>query len=1014
MPEVSPRLFLDFETRSEKDLKIHGLDNYARHPSTSILMLAYAVDNEEVQLWEPHLGPMPAVLRTYLATPRITKVAWNVPFEQNILRHKCDLDIPFNQWIDPQVCARMLSMPGKLEVVGNVLNLPQDLAKDKKGKELKNLFCGPVKLGGEETLFGITETWYHDWITKPKDWAEFCDYCRQDLVSLREITKRLEKFPLPAIEVQGWLLDQKINERGLPVDMDLVRGTTLVAAEEKVRLRVELKALTQVQNPNSNPQILAWVQARGYPFSSLAAPLVKRALAGEGSMKPEAHRALTLRKQTAKTSDSKLDTLAEVVGSDGRLRHQYVYMGAGKTGRWASYHVQLANLPRPTKEVEKNLALALELLKANDRVGLLLEFPNVLEVVSSCLRSMFRAGPGKELLIADLGAIENRMIGWLAKCDSILRVFREGRDPYLDFAALIHNMPYFEIEKKYKSGDPKVKEMRQQAKPAVLGCFAADTPVLTKRGWVPITNITDKDQVFDGENWVQHDGVVYRGYKYTLAFHGIGITPDHLISIGRTWRTAWAVSQNTLYESQAFSSASGLLSGMNICPPDYTTFAGAQAARNLERSTRRISNEAKLSPAFLAQIIKFGQAVVRFISHFPKLGKCSTGGQTGTMQSCLDAVVVNRVGTFATEGVESNADLQTSTNSSGISAPLKDAASPNYNWIASTTTGTMKKGTFDSLLLKSIIATKKLFDSFTGTVKNYLRLNFGRPVVRDIGTREPWDERLGKESPRPRSSPSKKVVAVPTYDILNSGPNHRFVISTDKGPLIVHNCGYRLSGGEEVPNDDGDIIKTGLWGYAAGMGIVMTQADAHKAVEIFRDKYREIVHYWYALEDASFQAIRTGQPQRYGYVKGHQISVPEFRMFGEKLLRITLPSGRGLHYIRPQIELRPFRDSEKETLTYEGVDAKTKQWTRLQTHGGKLLENLSQAVSRDILLNGLLNADARGFDLIGHVHDEIIAEHEIGTKPGLEELIECMTESPAWALDLPLGADGFRSDVYRK
>lgn len=691
-----PRLFLDFETRSELDLKIHGLDNYARHPSTQVLMLAYAVDEGEVHLWEPHMGPMPRGLTTSLESHMITKVAWNVPFEHNIFKHVLKTDLPFWQWIDPQVRARMLSMPGKLDVVCKVLGLPEDLAKDAEGKRLKKIFCGPAELGGKETLFGITETWYHDWHTKPREWEEFEKYCRQDLVSLREIAKRLEKFALPEIEVQGWLLDQKINERGLPVDMDLVRGTTSVAANEKVRLKAELKILTGLENPNSTPQMLAWLQARGYPFSSLKKPLVKRALEGEGSLSPEGRRALILRGQTAKTSDSKLETLADVIGSDGRLRHQYVFMGAGKTGRWASYHVQLSNLPRPTKEVEKNLELALELLKADDRVGLLMEFPNVLEVVSSCIRSTFKAGKGRELLIADLGAIENRMIGWLAECDSILSVFRENRDPYLDFAALIHNKPYAELEAAYKKGDPKIKEMRQQAKPAVLG------------------------------------------------------------------------------------------------------------------------------------------------------------------------------------------------------------------------------------------------------------------------------------------------------------------------------CGYRLSGGEEVLNEDGDKIKTGLWGYAAGMGITMIQADAHRAVEIFRDRYKDIVNYWYALEDAAKRALQTGQPQRFGYVKGHEVNVPEFRTFGDKLLRITLPSGRGLHYIRPQMEMLPFRDSEKETLTYEGVDAKTKQWTRLKTHGGKLLENLSQAVSRDILLNGLLNADKMGFDLIGHVHDEIIAEHEIGTKPGLEELIACMTESPVWALDLPLGADGFASQVYRK
>jgi len=682
------RLYLDFETRSEIDLKICGLDNYVRHPSTKILMLAYALDDGPVLMWEPHLGPMPADLISMLEDITITKVAWYVPFEFNMFRYVRKMNIPLWMWDDPVNRARMLSMPGHLKDACEILNLPPELAKDPEGKRLIKLFSIPAKRLKDDTLFGTTGAIFEDWMTAPEDWEAFKQYCIRDVIAERTIDLLLAKFPLPEAEYNAWILDQQINERGLPVDMDLVRGTTNVAEAEKERLREELQNLTGLENSNSVQQLLAWAQQEGYPFASLAKHLVKRALAGEGSMTPAAHRALTLRGQTAKTSDTKLDRIAEAVSYDGRLRNQYVFLGAAKTGRWASYHVQLANLPRPTKEVEKNLNRAIELLRAESQVDLALEFPNTLEVVSSCIRSMFKAPRGSRFVIADLNAIENRMIGWLSGCAAILNVFYHNRDPYLDFAALLFGRNYDEIFKLYKEGDPKIKEMRQQVKPAVLG------------------------------------------------------------------------------------------------------------------------------------------------------------------------------------------------------------------------------------------------------------------------------------------------------------------------------CGYRLSGGEEVENPNGDLIKTGLWGYAAQMHIEITQKFAINAVKLWREQYKEVVSFWYALEEAAKVAVFSKEPQRVGFV--------EFVCKSDKLLGIRLPSGRSLHYIRPRYEMIDFKGNDKETLTYEGIDSETKQWTRLKTHGGKLLENLSQAVSRDILLHGMLLAAKAGFQIVGHVHDEIISEVAWDAPQNLEHLIQCMETPPDWAPGLPLGADGFESEIYKK
>jgi DNA polymerase len=221
----------------------------------------------------------------------------------------------------------------------------------------------------------------------------------------------------------------------------------------------------------------------------------------------------------------------------------------------------------------------------------------------------------------------------------------------------------------------------------------------------------------------------------------------------------------------------------------------------------------------------------------------------------------------------------------------------------------------------------------------------------------------------------------------------------------VLGCGYRLGGGEEIIDENQDKVKTGLLGYAASMGVTLTKKEAERCVVIFREKFPEVAKMWYALEEAAFYCLRTGEPQQVGHLL--------FEVFGRKLLRMTLPSGRALHYIHPTIELIPFRDYEKETLHYEGL-SKKKQWTKLPTHGGRLIENACQAVARDILLHGMMEADKEGYTIVAHVHDEIIAEARLDSTLTLDGLINCMSRQPSWAPDLPLGAAGFESEYYKK
>lgn len=328
------RLYFDFETRSILNPDEDGLDRYVNHPSTVPLMCAYAYDDGPVSLWETHKGPVPDDLREGLEDPFVTKVAWNARFEREIARLKLGLEIPWNEFLDVKVWAAYMSVARSLGESSEIFGLPQDQAKMKEGKQLIQLFSMPATMGGEDTLFGVSEPSFHDWNTRPAEWHTFGEYCKRDTEAERAILKKLEKFPLPAREQRGWVLDQIINMRGMPVDMELVNGATAVAETTKKIMRDKFTALTGIENPKSQPQCMKWLTERGYPFSGLAKGFVERVLNGEGNCSEDVKEALRLRKPIAMTSDSKLDRIRQVVSPDGRVRHLFKFLGSPRAGRW--------------------------------------------------------------------------------------------------------------------------------------------------------------------------------------------------------------------------------------------------------------------------------------------------------------------------------------------------------------------------------------------------------------------------------------------------------------------------------------------------------------------------------------------------------------------------------------------------------------------------------------------------------------------------------------------------------
>ena len=480
-------LRMDYETRGTAELRGKnsvGLYNYVHHKDTLPLMLAYKLPgNKEVDLYriDRDKGLLPKDLTEAMKeaadpTSNLFATAFNSPFERWFTKVHFQIDLPASKWIDSQVSARYLSLPADLESVCEILDLPANLRKDKRGEALIDLFSLPKKRKKKEG----GDTYFNDWLSHPAEWEEFCVYCIQDVRSEEEISRRMEilgALPLPEFERKLWMFDQKVNDRGVLVDVDFVTKALELAERSKQESLDEQNKTTGLENANSTSQLLPWAQERGYPFGTLRKDTISSVLKDpEVKLSEECRIVLTKRLEAGSTSYTKLASILRNVSSDGRLRGQFVFMGASRTGRFSGNAVQLQNLARPTAEFENidTLTEAREMIRQMKYDEIKTRFGSVLTVVKSCLRSAFIAPENHVLNVADLASIETRVIGWLAQSPGLQEVFAKGRDAYLDMAVNFTGMSYEQLDAHIHSDNPTLKATakrhRQVAKPAILGC----------------------------------------------------------------------------------------------------------------------------------------------------------------------------------------------------------------------------------------------------------------------------------------------------------------------------------------------------------------------------------------------------------------------------------------------------------------------------------------------------------------------------------------------------------------
>ena len=954
------QISVDLETFSSVDLAKSGIYRYCEAPDFEILLFGYSVDGGAVQVVDFTAGEqLPPEVLTALIDDTVFKWAFNAQFERICLSKW--LGLPVGQYLDPKswrctmVWSAYMGLPLSLEGAGAVLGLERQ--KLTEGKDLIRYFCQPCKPtsanGGR--IRNLPEH-------APYKWERFKAYNRRDVEAEMAIQAKLAKFPVPEVVWEEYCLDQRINDRGVALDMDFVRKAIRFDEHSRSELMRLMQELTELENPNSVMQMKNWLSSQGLETDTLGKKAVD-ALLKEAP--PELKEVLRLRQQLAKSSVRKYTAMENVVCVDGRARGMFRFYGANRTGRWAGRLIQLHNL---VQTHISDLAEARSLVRCGNLAALEMLYPSIPEVLSELIRTAFVPKAECKFIVADFASIERVVLAWLAGEKWVLEAYGARKDLYIATASKMFRVPAEQINKK--------SPLRQKGKVADLACIAEGQLVLTDKGLVPIEDVTVSHLVWDGESWVAHDGVVFRGKEEVIEYEGLRATADHLVWIeGQSWPVRFG---------DAASSGAHLIQ----------TGDGRRAIRLGENYQSREKMEQEMEPLLCAN------AVYRLWKH-PVAGLIQPEKrQIKRVPELLSA-----------EADTSLARQETHSCKAALREPKRWRLSQLWS-------------ERDKICLLECdrgwgLPDKNLWSSKPGNGNRSNQQRHGlctwKPSVCNACREQQEQEVYGFKPFFPRvlalckKCGNKKVVPglnqrrnypgcsegrvrkakelennqcqARLYDIRNAGQHHRFTVSGK----LVHNCGYG-----------------GSVGALAAMGALdmgLTEDELKPLVDAWRKANPNIVKLWWDVDRAAKTAVKErSTTETYGIRFSYQ----------RGMLFITLPSGRRLSYVKPRIGENRFGS---DCITYEGVGS-AKKWERIESYGPKFVENIVQAISRDLLSHAMRHLDAMGYNIVMHVHDEVVIEAPVDVS--VDDICAVMSQPPPWAKGLLLRADGYETDFYKK
>ena len=457
---------IDIETRSDKDISKCGVYAYTDTPYFDILLFAYSIDEQPVQVVDMANGEeIPESILAALADENVVKRAFNVNFERVCLSKYLRKNYPqyfqsysidedtVGDFLNPEswhcsmIHARTLGLPSSLAEVGKVLGIEQQ--KMTEGKALVKFFCVPY-----DTVDGVPQ--FHNPKDYPDKWEIFKAYNKRDVGAELEIDRRLSRFPVPDFLWKEFYLDQEINDRGILVDMQLADKAINLDAKAKEELTAEVQKLTGVENPNSVYQLLDWLETQGYKSDSLGKTQVLELIK---TAKEPVKSVLQMRLQLSKSSVKKYTAMKNTACSDNRARGMFSFYGASRTGRWAGRNVQLQNLPQNHLP---DLTEARELVKYSSFEDIQMLYDDVPDTLSQLIRTAFIPRQGMKFIVADFSAIEARVIAWLAGEEWRMKAFANGEDIYCASASKMFGVP---VVKHGENG-----HLRQKGKISELAC----------------------------------------------------------------------------------------------------------------------------------------------------------------------------------------------------------------------------------------------------------------------------------------------------------------------------------------------------------------------------------------------------------------------------------------------------------------------------------------------------------------------------------------------------------------
>ncbi len=457
---------IDIETRSDKDISKCGVYAYTDTPYFDILLFAYSIDGQPVQVVDTANGEeIPENVLAALADENVVKRAFNCNFERVCLSKYLRENYPqyfqsysidedtVGDFLNPEswhcsmIHARTLGLLLSLAEVGKVLGIEQQ--KMTEGKALIKFFCVPY-----DTIDGVPQ--FHSPTDYPDKWEIFKAYNKRDVEAELEIDRRLSRFPVPDFLWKEFYLDQEINDRGILVDMQLADKAIGLDAKAKEELTAEVQKLTGVENPNSVYQLLDWLETQGYKSDSLGKTQVLELIK---TAKEPVKSVLQMRLQLSKSSVKKYTAMKNTACSDNRARGMFSFYGASRTGRWAGRNVQLQNLPQNHLP---DLSEARELVKYGSFEDIQMLYDDVPDTLSQLIRTAFIPRQGMKFIVADFSAIEARVIAWLAGEEWRMKAFANGEDIYCASASKMFGVP---VVKHGENG-----HLRQKGKISELAC----------------------------------------------------------------------------------------------------------------------------------------------------------------------------------------------------------------------------------------------------------------------------------------------------------------------------------------------------------------------------------------------------------------------------------------------------------------------------------------------------------------------------------------------------------------